>query len=73
MDAALAENVIKIYLAELHTCLDEASRIAKAADACGAAGNAEKGVQVGLDVEPLLHEATRLLDATTLANMRAKE
>jgi hypothetical protein len=43
-------------------------RIAKAADACAGAGNAEKGVQVALDVEPLLHEATRLLDAATLIN-----
>src|ERR1044071_2899948 len=68
-----AENVIKIYLAELCTRLDEASRIAKAADACGAAGNAEKGVQVALDVEPLLHDATRLLDAATMINKRAKE
>ena len=73
MDAALAENVIKFYLAELRTRLDEASRIAKAADACGAAGNADKGVQVALDVEPLLHDATSLLDAATMINRLAKE
>ena len=73
MDAALAENVIKIYLAELRTRLEEASRIAKAADACGAAGNPDKGVQVALDVEPLLHDAASLLDAATMINRLAKE
>jgi hypothetical protein len=73
MDAALAENILKIYLAELRTCLEDASRIAKAADACGTAGNADKGVQVALDVEPLLHDATRLLDAATMVKQLAKE
>jgi hypothetical protein len=73
MDAALAENVIKIYLAELRARLDEASGIAKAAEACGAAGNAAKGVQVALDVEPLLHDANRLLDAATMVKQLAKE
>ena len=39
MDAAIAEPAIKAYLKEIHTRLDEAASIAKAADACAEAGN----------------------------------
>lgn len=44
MDAAIAETAIKVYLKEIHTRLEEAASIAKAADACAHAGNADKGV-----------------------------
>ena len=73
MDAAVAEPAIKAYLKEIHTRLDEAASIAKAANACAEAGNADKGVQVALDIEELIHEATRLLDAATLINRLAKQ
>lgn len=63
MDAAIAETAIKVYLKEIHTRLDEAASIAKAADA--GAGNADKGVGVALDIEQLIYEATRLLDAAS--------
>jgi hypothetical protein len=72
MDAAVAEPAIKAYLKEIHIRLDQAASIAKAANACAEAGNADKGVQVALDVEELIHEATRLLDAATLINRLAK-
>jgi hypothetical protein len=73
MDAAVAEPAIKAYLKEIHTRLDHAASIAKAANACAEAGNADKGVQVALDIEELIHEATRLLDAATLINRLAKQ
>ncbi len=73
MDAAIAEAAIKVYLKEIHTRLDEATRIAKAADACAEAGNPDKGVHVALDIEQLVYEATRLLDAASLINRLAKE
>ena len=73
MDAAIAEAAIKIYLKEIHTRLDEAASIAKAATACADAGNADKGVHVALDIEQICYEATRLLDAAGLINRLAKE
>ena len=39
MDATIADPAIKAYLKEIHTRLDEAARIAKAADACAEAGS----------------------------------
>src|SRR3954469_21049697 len=72
MDAAIAETAIKVYLKEIHTRLEEAASIAKAANACAEAGNADKGVHVALDIEQLVYEATRLLDAASLINRLAK-
>lgn len=73
MDAAITEPAIKAYLKEMHVRLDEAASIAKAASACAEAGNADKGVQVALDIEQLIHDATRLLDAATMLNRLAGE
>jgi hypothetical protein len=73
MDAQVAETAIKVYLKEIHTRLNEAAGIARAADACAETGNADKGVQVALDIEQLVYEATRLLDAASLINRLAKE
>jgi hypothetical protein len=73
MDAQVAETAIKAYLKEIHSRLNEAAGIAKAADACAAAGDADRGVQVALDIEQLIYETTRLLDAATLIKRLAKE
>lgn len=73
MDAQVAETAIKDYLKEIHSRLSEAAGIAKAADACAEAGDADRGVQVALDIEQLVYEATRLLDAASLINRLAKE
>ncbi len=73
MDATIAETAIKVYLKEIYSRLEEAASIAKAADACAEAGNADKGVHVALDIEQLVYEATRLLDAASLLNRLAKE
>jgi hypothetical protein len=73
MDAEVAKTAIKVYLKEIHTRLSEAAGIAKAADACADAGDADRGVKVALDIEQLVYEATRLLDAASLINRLAKE
>ena len=72
MDAAIAEPAIKACLKEIHTRLNEAANIAKAASACADAGSAEKGVQVALDIEQFLHDATGLLGAASMLNRLAK-
>jgi hypothetical protein len=50
-------------LAEIRSRLDKAVGIGRAADACAGAGFLEKGLEVALDIEQLLYEATTLLKA----------
>jgi hypothetical protein len=73
MDATIAETAIKVYLNEIHSRSARLPVIAKAADACAGAGNADKGVHVAMEIEQLCYEATRLLDAASLINRLAKE
>jgi hypothetical protein len=68
MDAQLVEATIKIYLTEIRSRLDKAAGIGRAADACAGAGFHEKGLEVALDMEQLLYEATTLLNAASLIN-----
>jgi hypothetical protein len=68
MDAHLVETTIKTYLAEIRSRLDKAAGIGRAADACAGAGFHEKGLEVALDMEQLLYEATALLNAASLIN-----
>jgi hypothetical protein len=68
MDAQLVEATIKAYLTEIRSRLDKAAGIGRAADACAGAGFHEKGLEVALDMEQLLYEATTLLNAASLIN-----
>jgi hypothetical protein len=68
MDAQLVETTIKAYLTEIRCRLDRAAGIGRAADACAGAGFHEKGLEVALDMEQLLYEATTLLNAASLIN-----
>ena len=63
MDRATIEPAIKIVLAEIHSKLNEAARIAKAEEACALAGSIAEGVTVSMDIEQLIYEAGRLQDA----------
>ena len=73
MDRRIIEPAIRVILAEINTKLGEASRIAKAADACAAAGSISEGVHVSMDIEQLLYETGRLQDAVSLLNRLSKE
>jgi hypothetical protein len=64
----LVETTIKTYLTEIRSRLDKAAGIGRAADACAGAGFHEKGLEVALDMEQLLYEATTLLNAASLIN-----
>jgi hypothetical protein len=72
MDAMIAEPAIKAYLTEIRTRLDDAARIAKAAEACAQSGSPDEAVHVALEIEQHCYEATRLLDAASLINRLAK-
>jgi hypothetical protein len=63
MDRATIEPAIKILLSEIHSKLNEAARIAKAAEA-----RAEAGVSVSMDIEQLIYEADRPHDEASLLN-----
>ena len=73
MDPQLAETTIKTYLNEIRSRLDRAAGISRAADACASAGFHEKGLEVALDMEQLLCEATTLLNAASLINRIARQ
>ena len=66
------EPAIKIVLTEIHSKLNEAARIAKAAEACALAGSVAEGVPVSMDIERLIYEA-RLQDAASLLNRLSRE
>lgn len=68
MDRAVSEQAIKLILIEIHLRLGEATRIAKAAEACAAAGGISEGITLSMDIEQLIYEAGRLQDAASLLN-----
>ena len=73
MDHATIEPAIKIVLTEIHSNLNEAARIAKAAEACALAGSVAEGVTVSMDIEQLIYEAGRLQDAASLLSRLSRE
>jgi hypothetical protein len=73
MDRATTEPAIRIVLAEIHSKLNEAARIAKAAEACALAGSIAEGITVSMDIEQLIYEAGRLQDAASLLNRLSRE
>jgi hypothetical protein len=73
MDRAITERAITIILTEIHSRLDEAAQIAKAAEACALAGSVVEGVTVSMDIEQIIYEASRLQDAASLLNRLSRE
>ena len=73
MEDHLVEAAIKTFLTQIRNRLDKAAGIGRAADACAGAGFHEKGLEVALDIEPLLYEATTLLNAASLINRIARQ
>jgi len=73
MDRATIEPAIRSVLTEIHSKLNEAARIAKAAEACALAGSVVEGVTVSMDIEQLLYEVGRLQDAASLLNRLSRQ
>ena len=61
MERAAIQPAIKILLTEIHSKLNEAARIAKAAEACASAGSVSEGISVSMDIEQLIYEAGRFM------------
>jgi hypothetical protein len=68
MDRATIEPAIKLLLTEIHSKLNEATRIAKAAEACALAGSVAEGVALSMDIEQLIYDADRLQGSASLLN-----
>jgi hypothetical protein len=62
MDAQAIDYSTRSQLSEIRSRLEEPSSIAKAAEACATAGNIPKAIEIALDVDQLLYEATTRLD-----------
>ena len=73
MDRATIEPAIRSVLTEIHSILNEAARIAKAAEACALAGSVVEGVTVSMDIEQLIYEVGRLQDAASLLNRLSRQ
>jgi hypothetical protein len=73
MDRATIEPAIRNVLAEIHSKLNEAARIAKAAEACALAGSVTEAVTVSMDIEQQVYEAGHLQDAASLLNRLSRE
>ena len=73
MDRAIVAKTIAIILTEIHLRLDEAARIARAAEACALAGSITEGVTVSMDIEQIIYETGRLQDAASLLNRLSRE
>ena len=73
MDRATIEPAIRSVLTEIHSKLNEAARIAKAAEACALAGSVVEGVTVSMDIEQLIYEVDRLQDAASLLNRLSRQ
>jgi hypothetical protein len=73
MDRATIEPAIAVMLTEISSKLNEAARIANAAQACALAGSVAEGVTVSMDIEQLIYEAGRLQDAASLLHRLSSE
>jgi hypothetical protein len=72
MDAHTREITLKAYLKEMRERLEQATSIAKAAEACAEGGSAEKAIDIALDLEQLIYEVNTLLNAASMINRISK-
>jgi hypothetical protein len=68
MDDTMLNLTIKTFMKEIRDRLDQAAAIGKAADACAEAGSCIKAVELSMDLEQLLYEATTLVNSASLLN-----
>jgi hypothetical protein len=67
------EVIIKVFLRDIKILLAEASGLATIGSNLVDAGATEQALQKMFDIEPLLHDARTLLNATVLQCRRERE
>jgi hypothetical protein len=73
MEKPAATIAVTAILTEIRTRLEMASAVAKGAEACADRGSIDKAVQLALEIEQAMYEASRLLDAASLINRLSRE
>jgi hypothetical protein len=73
MDRNTIEPAIRSIMSEIRLKLDEAARVAKAAEVCALTGSIAEGVTVSMDIEQPIYEAGRLHDAASLLHRLSQE
>jgi hypothetical protein len=73
MERNTIKPAIRSIMSQIRVTLDEAARIARAAEACILADSITEGVTVSMDIEQLIYEAGRLQDAASLLNRLSQE
>lgn len=66
MDKSAAEFALTACLREMATRLRNASATIEAAVSCAEKGSIDRAIDIALDIEQPLYEASRLLDAASL-------
>jgi hypothetical protein len=72
MDAHTREITLKAYLREMRERLEQATSIARAAEACAESGNTEKAIEIALDLEQLIYEVNTFLNAASMIKRISK-
>jgi hypothetical protein len=72
MDLHTTEITIKTCLREMRERLDQATSIAKAAEACAESGNPGKAIEIALDLEQLIHDVNTFLNAASMMKRISK-
>jgi hypothetical protein len=72
MDLHTIEITTKAYLTEMRAHLERAASIAKVAEAFAVSGNVEKGIEVALDVEEIIHDVNTFLNAASMIKRLGK-
>jgi hypothetical protein len=73
MKAHIAEGAIGELLAHIRAQLENATAVAKAAEACAVAGSPDQAVTIAHDIEQPIYEANTLLNAVSLIRRIAAE
>jgi hypothetical protein len=63
MSNSEVEIALKLCLSRITAAINEAQTIARSSACCSEAGDIERAFQIALDVEPLLFDADKLLQA----------
>ena len=58
MDSPVLHEAIKVCIRQINANLKEAARVARAAEACVLAGSVAEGMEVLMEIEQLLYEAS---------------
>jgi hypothetical protein len=72
MDAHIVKATIKTNLAQIRAELEKGLRIAKAAEICAGSGRINRGIEIALSLEAIVHELNASLNTTNMIKRLTK-